>query len=165
MENVFFVLIIMIVIVVFHELGHIIMAKILGLKIYNVGVALKPIPHVFVGTAFTQNKMKRTLFYLGGPFITILLFLMMIIFGLTRHTFINIAFVLSVIIESNPFFSDYTTLILLHKLKGETPNADFFKYRYSERLTAFYFTGIWYLFFFTWSILGGCLLKFGLLNK
>lgn len=127
-----------------HELGHVLAAYALGLKVYGVRLGKGPVPHVFVETAYTGNRRKRAIFYMAGPAMSCLLFAGLLLTPL-RDAFLIYAFVLTLIIESNPFFSDFTMLLIGNKMQHTSE-------RNPERVwNDFLFGKIWYLWFLAWS--------------
>lgn len=143
---------VMISILIFHELGHMYWAYFMKLKIYGIGITYKPVPHVFVAAEFTRNRLKRTCYYLGGPLSTIALFIIVIYFGLIHYSFIKYAFIYSLVIESNPFFSDITTLIILKQNEQQATQPNFFSQQIGILINEFLFTPLWYVHFFLWSL-------------
>lgn len=94
-----------------HELGHVAVAKLLGLRIYKIGGAFKPLPHVYIAAEHPKVYWQKWLYLMIGNMITILLFIIGLYF-FNIHTFkwLYLAFSMQIIIETNPFFSDYTII-------------------------------------------------------
>lgn len=128
-----------------HELGHVLAAYVLGLKVYGLRLGRRPVPHVFVAAAYTGNRRKRTIFYMAGPAMSWFLFAGLLLTPL-RAAFLVYAFVFTLIIESNPFFSDFTILLTGNKMQHHSE-------RNPERVwKAFLFGKSWYLWFLAWSV-------------
>lgn len=49
--------------VFFHELGHIISAKLLQLSIQKIGFRLKPYPHFFVAVKWPRTKLQKFIYF------------------------------------------------------------------------------------------------------
>ncbi len=90
-----------------HELGHVISAKFLKLRIFSVGIAKSPYPHPFVKVEHSNVLWKRYLFFYSGAGMTLVLFLISYFVGILDYRMIYFAFAVEFIIEFNPFYSDF----------------------------------------------------------
>ncbi|WP_424001503.1 hypothetical protein [Maribacter sp. IgM3_T14_3] len=90
-----------------HELGHVLSALFLKLKISSVGIAAYPYPHPYVKVAYSDVSWKRYLFFYSGAGMTLLLFILAIFIGIFEYKMIYFAFAIELIIEFNPFYSDF----------------------------------------------------------
>ena len=113
----FQILLFSIILLFLHELGHVISAKILGLKIKNISFLFKPYPHFFVAVSWPNNNKERMIYLFSGVFITLSLFAISICFNFFNLKALYIAFIIQIIIESNPFYSDYTIAIMSNDKK------------------------------------------------
>lgn len=149
-------------IVVLHEIGHIITAKLLKLSIEKIGFEFRPFPRFYV--AIIAHKMtltQRIIFLLSGNIVTVSLFIVFIVLNVNCQVLYYL-FAFQIIIETNPIYSDYVVAIISYlyrdeyrkyytvtKYKGsdtEKMNPDRFKENYM-------FSLIWYSHFIAWGIL------------
>lgn len=118
-----------------HELGHIVAARQLGMRIFKIGAALSPIPHVFVAAQHPKEFWKKFIYLMAGSAITITLFSIAMATGLAKaYPWIYIAFAFQLIIEANPFYSDFTIITGKHR-------------------DAYIFSSVWYIHFVLWMSL------------
>lgn len=141
-----------IILMILHELGHVITAKLLGLKVYAVGIQWKPYPHFFVAAEWPKKQSKRLIYLFSGTFITLLLFISCYSVGWFGKQYIYYAFVAQLIIESNPFYSDFTIAVITHN-KFDASITKSYATLYKERFLAYQFSYQWYLHFICWIIL------------
>ncbi|MBW8049879.1 MAG: hypothetical protein FVQ77_05980 [Cytophagales bacterium] len=142
-----------IILTAFHELGHIIFAKILGLDIQKVGFSLRPYPHVFVSIKWPYKKTEKLIYLFSGSFITLSLFFISFVNDFFEHKFLYYAFAIQFIIETNPFYSDFTIAVVsnnIERLKNNRNiNADFYKNQFLK----YQFSFKWYIHFVLWTLL------------
>lgn len=91
-----------------HELGHFLSAKILGLTVSKVGISLVPIFHPYVEVENVPNRSAKLFFLFSGPLMTLVLFFICLYFGILTYLPLFYAFVFLLIIEYNPYHSDFT---------------------------------------------------------
>ncbi len=156
MYGFFIIVITLVFLIFFHEIGHIISAKLLKLSILRMGFRMRPYPS-FVVQIQWPSKIKRSLIFLfAGNFVTILLLIVAYFTSLLANKYIYMAFAFQLITETNPFYSDYMTAILMsrsRKLKQSTA--------IDSNLYANYaYTAKWYLHFILWALLIFVLLKY-----
>ena len=133
----------MIVLIILHELGHMMMAKLLGLHITKVGFQWAPYPHAFVSIVSSENIYKNSLYLLAGTFTTLCLLATSWTFNFWNHPSLLYAFAFQIILETNPFYSDFTIIqSYLKNKKNPAPNTN-----------DHFFTTSWYLHFIIWTIL------------
>ncbi len=119
----------------FHESGHIIAAKICRLTVRKAGLKWVPVPHLYVVVDASVRHSSEIIFYFSGFLVTLVLFAILYATDLLRHDLIYYAIALQIILDSNPFFSDFTLAFPMG-------------YKYSR---------LWYLHFFLWGLLIGFL--------
>ena len=141
-----------------HELGHITMAKILGLPIQRIGFQLRPYPHFYVSVKWPRVNWEKYLYLFSGTFITVSLFCISIYNEFFHLTQLYWAFVIQLIIETNPFYSDFTIAIVSrnkpnNKVKSYAEN-------YKLQFEKYKFTLKWYVHFIIWAIIILSLTKF-----
>ncbi|AFM03706.1 hypothetical protein Fleli_1272 [Bernardetia litoralis DSM 6794] len=129
--------------IVIHELAHIIAAKILGLTIQKVGVAYSPMPHAYVKVDFPRKVKSRLIYLFAGAFATQVLFFISYANNFFEQKYLYYAFLIQIAIEFNPFYSDFTiAYVSLQKIER---NANFKQihnnYLYSPQ---------WYIHFILW---------------
>jgi hypothetical protein len=145
------VFLLVISLLIFHELGHVVAAKIMGLEIKKIGVSLKPYPHVFVAVEWAREKLKRYIFLFSGTTVTITLFFISIAFNFFELQYLLYAFIFQLIIETNPFFSDFAIAIVTNIAEKQkiTIDENYFQKVYAKYVFSFG----WYLHFGIWIIL------------
>jgi hypothetical protein len=98
-----------------HEVGHYISAKILHLTIKKIGVTTKPFPRVYVAVIdYGISLTKRTIYLASGNVVTILSLSAFLFFGHDSYLWVRVL-VFQILIETNPFLSDYATLFFYLK--------------------------------------------------
>ncbi len=148
MTGILQVILFLIVLTIFHEIGHLISAKILKLPINKIGFQLEPYPSVFVSVDWPNIKIKKDIYLYSGTFITLCLFITSWVFNFFDNKFLYIAFSLKLITESNPFYSDFTISIVtnLYSEKFTKLQINLYKKMFSK----YQFSFIWYLHFVLW---------------
>ncbi len=157
------IIILLIAFHIFHELGHLLFAIILKLRIKKIGFALNPLPHtyIYVYHNHTNSSLKRFLYQISGFIIFLTLLKIFIIYNLlfsntgeVSNTFI-IAFFIQFLIETNPKYSDFVIMQLEDKIKYLIKDnhyninyADAYKKAYKEYL----FSKKWYIHFTIWIL-------------
>ena len=101
--------------ILLHELAHVITIKSLNLSIYNVGIKLKPIPHFFVEFMWSRKQKENNLILLSGTLCTLTLFGLSFIFNFFNNKILMNSFLFQLVIETNPFYSDFVSVIVLNK--------------------------------------------------
>lgn len=107
-----------IILMAFHELAHVLVAKMLHMRIDKIGFTMKPLPHIYVAAINAKvSNWKNALFLVSGNAITWLLFVVLMIYGSLFEIYypVYVAFTIQLIFEMNPFFSDYTKLFCYYK--------------------------------------------------
>lgn len=143
--------------VFFHEIGHAIAAKIVGLSISQYGFKLKPYPHFYISIVWPKTKVQKYTYLFSGFTMSCILFLLSWSFSFWNCQYLIIAFIIHLTIETNPFFSDFTTAILdayARKEKIGIHNKD-----YKKHLSNYQFSSIWYIHFLIWTIFVITLIK------
>lgn len=146
--GILFILGVMAVLVFLHELGHLAAAKLLNLKITSFGITMKPIPHPYVAINWSSNRRKVLIFFFAGMPVTVLLFAVMFSVHFYDLKLLYIAFCIQMILEANPFYSDFTLA------------AQFLSHRKPKATKEYLFSNIWYLHITIWVFL-----IIGLLSK
>src|SRR6218665_20453 len=142
-----------------HEMAHCMTAKMLHLPIEEVGFMWKPFPTVFVAVTDVGIPFNKKFWFLAcGNLMTFILFFIYLT-AFRADRIVYYAFSLQLIIETNPFSSDYVQIIFSYLYK------DKFKRYYAatslpqeappaferEFKNEFMFGKIWYLHFLIWS--------------
>jgi membrane-associated protease RseP (regulator of RpoE activity) len=100
-----------------HEIGHYISAKLQGLVVDKFSFSIKPVPHFFVSVLDYKMSMKqRILFLLGGNIIILIFFILFILSGIS-FKYLYYVFVYQIILDTNPFYSDYVVAIMSYSYK------------------------------------------------
>ena len=141
----------------------------MNLRIEKAGFAYKPFPRFYV--SIIDNGIpfkKRSWFLISGNLMTIVLFIIYLSF-FNRYDIVYYAFSYQLIVETNPFYSDYTTIIFSYLYKDDfikqfdnrSPSGrDQVETGYKENYKDKYLFGkFWYLHFTVWGIFIVCLLS------
>ncbi|WP_196890114.1 hypothetical protein [Aureivirga sp. CE67] len=133
--------------IIIHELGHVISALILNLKITKIGFQWIPYPHAYVKIKWPESKTKALIYLLAGSFMTIVLLAISLINNFFGLEALALAFFIQLIIEFNPFYSDFTIIraIFSERSTNQETHAALMK----EQL----FTPLWYVHFVAWVFL------------
>lgn len=135
------IIIVVFILTLLHEIGHYISAKILRLKIIGYGVRLTPYPSIYVSVKYPSNNSKRLFFLLSGFLATMCSFIIMMYLCFFNLEVIFWGYFIQLIIETNPFYSDFTIAYLVKN----SSSFDFIKsnntYIKSKK---------WYFYFFMW---------------
>jgi len=156
---------------VFHELGHIIIAKCYHLRIHRVGIAIRPIPHPFVEVSQINQKYIRNVFLFGGILMSVLIITTAWLTGIISQEGIYYGMAFHFIFEINPFYSDLTQSFKMideeafnhakqkHIEKGKRSrtgttgkpmNMQYIRDQYFDR---YRFSLPWYIHFSMWTII------------
>ena len=154
-----------------HELGHVVAAKVLDLSIEKVGFSLKPWPHPFVAVRNVSDGYRKVVFLSAGLGCTLLLFAIAFASGMLRIPFVYYAFCAEIILETNPFYSDFTTMFNSTEQHSKNYQAYYQQgtaknYRASavHFESSYYFSLRWYVHLFLWMVLIHSLLSSGMLK-
>lgn len=160
----FYLIIASLSILFMHEMGHYLAAKIIGLKVEKVSFSMRPLPRFYVsvidqGISFT----KRLLYYISGNMVTLLVFIILNFIDFNGVRLLRIVVAIQIIIETNPFYSDYSTVLFwisnksrINRLSQPIYNAKQEKEinNYLEQIKEEYFLSpIWFIHFTIWTIL------------
>lgn len=108
-------ILVVIILTSLHELGHVAVAKWYGLALQKVGFTLVPTPHVFVEVDMPKRDQEKYLFLLAGTLTTLLFCGLAYFLGWFQYLFIAFAFAFQIIVETNPFYSDFTIITGLER--------------------------------------------------
>jgi hypothetical protein len=147
-------------VVLLHESGHYIAAKLQGLIVDKFSFSLKPLPHFYVSIIDYKISMReRILFLLSGNFIILLIFVTFILSGI-NYKYLYYAFVYQIIVDTNPFYSDYVVAIISYSYRK------WFRKQHIENdinttgdmtidnlKDIYMFSPIWYLHCLIWGLL------------
>lgn len=139
--GVFFLLLIL------HECAHVISAIIMGLKVVQIGLKTSPLPHLFVAIEPTLIEYKKYLFLFAGVGLTIILFFISIYYKFWNINSIYWGFAIQLIVETNPFYSDFTIAINDKQGSNNLDNIPENRYREDYR-----YSRAWYFHFLFWTI-------------
>lgn len=155
--------IISIIVLFFHEMGHYISAKLMNLTVEKISFSMRPLPRFYVsvidkGIPFT----KRMLYYMSGNLVTILLFIILNFIEFKGIRLVRLVVAIQIIIETNPFFSDYSTISfwLANKQKidklpqhiyNSTQEKDIASFLGHLRET-YFLSPVWVIHFVIWTV-------------
>ncbi|MDC1105649.1 hypothetical protein OAT16_03025 [Prolixibacteraceae bacterium] len=153
-------LIVTAVLMLLHELGHVISARILGLPIIDFGLKWKPYPHLYVSTQRPSNDIQRFIYLSAGIVSTLLWGGIVWGSGLLIIPYIMWGFILELALETNPFYSDFTIAMIGIKIRKKgliNPHES----EYNQIIKDQQFSLQWYIHFTLWTILIVSLIKYG----
>lgn len=150
--------ILVLLLLLIHELGHLTMARILGLPIQRIGFQLKPYPHFYVSVSWPRINWQKYLYLFSGSLITVGLFCISIYNEFFHLTQLYWAFVVQLIIETNPFYSDFTIAIVSRNKPNNTMSS--YAENYKLQFSKYKFTLKWYVHFIIWTMIILLLTKF-----
>ncbi|MGB5988778.1 MAG: site-2 protease family protein [Marinifilaceae bacterium] len=140
-----------------HELGHFIAAKLFGLKIYKIGVTMRPIPHIYIAIRWPQKKWQELFYLFAGSLVTIVLFGIMYAFDFFNSSVLYAALSIQLVLETNPFYSDYVFAMVNAKQEANSININ--TYSFYEKLKDYRYSFKWNVHFILWSLVICFLLK------
>lgn len=140
--------------VVSHELGHYISAKLMKLKDIKIGVTFVPFPHPYVAALIDRNAWKKYIFLFSGISMTLIIYSLTYFNYQLKYDFIRIALIIKLCMETNPFYSDFT---IAFKPKSRENNnksvSKQIKYQSASAKKDYLFSFKWYLHFLIWLLL------------
>jgi membrane-associated protease RseP (regulator of RpoE activity) len=155
-----------------HEFGHYLSARLQGLTIDKYGILLKPVPHFYI--TFVDNNVpiyKRMWFLLGGSMFIISLFSLFLLSGFNNQ-YIYYVLVIQIIADTNPLYSDYVKMIILHRLRKHIVTQAVYHKRQAfideqvNNITRSYmFSPLWYIHCLLWGVVIVLLLSPRFLNN
>lgn len=96
---------------VLHEMGHLLYAMLNGFTIEGLKFDFKPFPRLYVEIIDRNiTALQRTFYLLSGSWVTFILFAVFLLSGWNNPVLLD-AFVLEIISETNPFMSDYQSIL------------------------------------------------------
>jgi len=144
------------ILLILHEFGHIIVAMILNLPIHNIGFRLRPYPHFFVTIKWPRKRLYAYIYLFSGTLVTLILFFVSIINNFFSFSFLYWCFVIQLIIETNPFYSDFTIASITNTVKKKTKS---YVFDYQKIFKEYQYTPKWYIHFISWGIIIILLIK------
>jgi hypothetical protein len=155
-----------------HESGHYISAKLQGLVVDKFSFSIKPVPHFFVSVIDRRISMKQRIFFLiGGNIFILVTFISFILSGVS-FKYLYYVFVYQIILDTNPFYSDYVVAIMSYSYKK------YFRKHYldngfkkhkemeiNELKELYMFSPLWYIHCLVWGGIIVLLFSPSFLNK
>ena len=160
MINIIQIIILVLVLMILHEVGHVIAAKILDLEVYQVGVCWKPYPHFFVAAEWPQTEKQRLIYLFSGSLVTVILFILASLFHFFYMRSLYHAFAIQLLIETNPFYSDFTIASITKSKLNDPHQHQLTNSLYQDQLSTYLFSRKWYIHFIIWAILLILLIKY-----
>lgn len=142
--------------IIFHEFGHYISARVMNVRVVKVGFSVVPIPHPYVMVENLSSNLQRRIFLLAGIGMTLLLLSTSYLTGWLALSFVRLAFTIELLIETNPFYSDLTLINLdLHKQRILNDLVYQKKMSVTQMIHAndYIFSSKWYLHVIGWLLL------------
>ncbi|WP_282125785.1 hypothetical protein [Marinifilum flexuosum] len=142
-----------------HEAGHVLSAKIMGIPVQEIGFTMKPYPHLYVSIDWPHKKKQKYFYLFAGMMITLSVFIISYFNDFWGIQALLYALIFQVIIETNPFHSDVVIAIITNKKAFKEANFSSFKSVYKKELDDFHYSSYWYLHFMIWLVLIVLLLR------
>lgn len=139
------------VLLLLHEMGHVISAKIMNIPIERVGFNLKPIPNFNVSIKWPREKRKGFYFLFSGTLSTITIAFILLFCDFFNLESLFYAILIQLIIETNPIYSDFVIAFVYSKFnyKEKKIHKDYFYFLFQEHRYSLY----WYVHLVLWVIL------------
>jgi Zn-dependent protease len=148
------VAVLLLLLIVAHELGHVICARLLGLKIKNVGFTLIPFPHVYVAVRWPRENRKRLIYLFSGFMVYLLIFIFCWINGFFGSQALIYALGIQALIETNPVYSDFVIAQTMNNTwKKVKKQGKSYKRAAQTSLKNHLFSSKWYIHFSVWTLL------------
>ena len=145
------IILFIILLIVLHELAHIVCARVLGIPIQRIGLTTSPYPHIYVLIKWPKESRKKYCYLYAGTFITLGGFLVFSFYHFFNNQFLFYAYVIQIVFETNPFYSDFTISMATRiSLKKEVKS---YAQYYKEQLNMYQFSLPWYIHFLIWTII------------
>lgn len=163
MQNTCIVILSMLAILSFHESGHYIAARLMHCNVEKVTFRWTPIPRIFVTIIDSGlSGIQKIIYWIAGNLMTLFLFAVYNIFGISFRPVTSL-FVLQIIIETNPFYSDYSNIAFYIKNRRKLRSMPAFiqdsqmELRVNQIINElkenYFLSDVWYIHFITWGIL------------
>ena len=141
------------VVVLMHELGHYIAAKVQGLIVEGFNFELKPLPHFYVSVIDDRLTMKqRLIFLIGGSLMTLLLLILFLISGIDNR-YLFFILICQTLLDFNPFYSDYVVAIMSYIYRDYFKKNETNENLIEELKERYMFSTIWYIHLILWGIM------------
>lgn len=168
--NIIIVFCVSMCILALHETGHYTAAKILNMQIDKCSFSWKPFPRFYVSVIDKDISLsKRITYYLSGNASTLTLFIIFMAFGCTKLNIVKYVLAIQLLVETNPFASDYSSLIFYLLNRRQIDRIPLYLYNKKEeqevenavkQMRENYFMSIpWLLHFVIWAAIIIGLLK------
>jgi len=137
-----------------HELGHIACAKLLNLKIKDVGFTLFPYPHVYVAVRWPRGERKRLIYLFSGFVVYLIIFTICWLNGFFGSQALFYALGFQALIETNPVYSDFVIAQTMNNTwKKVKKQGKSYKKAAQSSLKNHLFSSRWYVHFSAWTLL------------
>lgn len=160
----FWILLISSTILFLHEIGHVIAAKLMNIPIRKFSFSMRPFPRFYVSVVDRNiSLIKRVIYFLSGNFMTISLFAICVSFQTTHTDLILFIIAIQILVETNPFLSDYSSLLFYIKNKKAIDSIPVYIYNkqqedqinllMSNLKESYFLSRIWCIHFVLWFLL------------
>lgn len=147
-----------------HEIGHVIAAKLMKMPIRKFSFSMRPFPRFYVSVVDRNiSLIKRIIYFLSGNFMTILLFAICVNFQTAQTDLILYIIAIQILVETNPFLSDYSSLLFYIKNRKAIDGIPVYIYnkRQEEQINllmsnlkdSYFLSRIWCVHFVLWFFL------------
>ena len=132
-----------------HELGHVLLGLLVGYKFESIGFSSGAIfPHVAMMEP-EESQWRERVFLLGGFLSTVTLFLLVSFQFLNLPQAVFAAFFVQFMLETNPFFSDFS-MLLFYRESYLPYKSDINQLK--EKIKDQWFTPKWYIHLTLWAV-------------
>jgi len=169
MIKIFCILVISVVVIFLHECGHYISAKVMNLPIKKIGFTMKPFPRAYVAVIDKGISLpKRIVYLVSGNVVTVFLLTVIMLTGLDYYLLTRVL-VFQILVETNPFMSDYSTLFFYIKnqkkidsipviIRSDAQKTIVAK-MVSDMKDNYFMSNVWMIHFCLWALILVTLLK------
>lgn len=160
------VILISFLILFLHEMGHLTAAKIMKLSVRKFSFSMLPFPRFFVSIIDHGITLRqRIIYFLSGNMVTIFLFVACYCVTSFNIQMELLTYILAVqiLVETNPFLSDYSSLLFYLKNRKQIDSIPTFVYNkvqekeiesnLSNLRESYFLCSLWCIHFFIWTIL------------
>lgn len=102
------VILCLVVLMLLHESAHVVAAKLLHLKVEQIGISMTPFPHFFVAISDVPDGYIQYLFMFSGIATTCIILTILWASELLLYRFLYTAIAVQFMADTNPFYSDFT---------------------------------------------------------
>lgn len=152
------------IILFLHEIGHVIAAKLMNMPIRKFSFSMRPFPRFYVSVVDRNiSLIKRIIYFLSGNLMTLSLFAICVCFQTAQTNLILYIIAIQILVETNPFLSDYSSLLFYIKNRKAIDGIPVYIYNkqkeeqinllMSNLKDSYFLSWIWSIHFVLWFFL------------